>query len=102
MMQSEFEKLVGNSVSSQDYSINEYVYTWHPVIDNVKGKHQIADLYKVGGMAVIKGMVEVAKKAERIESRLGELRSEMDYLSARLIELRDGDWSVNLKQEQEA
>lgn len=103
MMKSEFEKLAGARVEDYDYQVIEYVYTWHPVIDNVKGKQQIADLYKIGGMAVIKGMVDIAKQSERIERliqehqhAIDEHKDAMNALRSELLYLKDGDFRVNL------
>lgn len=38
MMKNEFEKLIGKTVSDEEYSTIEYVYTWHPAIADVGGK----------------------------------------------------------------
>lgn len=97
-MQSEFEKLVGKRVESADYKVIEYVYMNHPVIDNVTGKQQIADLYKIGGMAVIKGMVPIAKRAECIERKIRDLESDLNALKGELLYLKDGDFTVDLEE----
>ena len=39
-------------VSNADYELIEVVYTWHPAIDNIKGKDQIAKLYKDFGVVL--------------------------------------------------
>lgn len=46
MTKQEFQKRIGAEISQKDYSIVEHVYTWHPSISEVKGKEQIAELYK--------------------------------------------------------
>lgn len=53
-----------------EYKVIEYVYTWHPTIDNVYGKRQIAGLYFFGGMATILDMVDKATEAEDLEDEL--------------------------------
>lgn len=98
-MQDEFEKLIGQRVEAYDYKIIEFVYMWHPVINNVTGKQQIADLYKLGGMAVIKGMLDIAKQAEKIQRRIEDLKDELNALRGELLYLRDGDWKVELESE---
>ena len=50
-----------------EYKVIEYVYTWHPTIDNVYGKRQIANLYYFGGMSVILNMVDTASEAEDLD-----------------------------------
>ena len=72
MMKVEFEELVGYPVSNDDYKVIEYVYTWHPSIDEVHGKQQIATLYKVLGMPLIHSMVDEAKEQERNASSSGK------------------------------
>ena len=96
MMQSEFEKLIGKRIESDDYRVIEYVYMNHPVIDDVKGKQQMADLYKIGGMSIIKDMVKTAKLAASIERKIRDLESEYNALKGELAYLRDGDWKVEL------
>ena len=60
MMKHEFEERVGGEISDQNYEIIETVYTWHPAINEVGGKDQIATLYETGGMPLIKSMLEAA------------------------------------------
>lgn len=48
MMKDEFEKLVGQKVSSEEYKDIEKVYMWHPSISNTKGKEQVANYWKEG------------------------------------------------------
>ena len=98
-MQNEFEKLVGHRIENADYKVIEYVYMNHPVISNVTGKQQIADLYKIGGMAIIKDMVKTAKTAEAIERKIRDLESDLNALKGELEYLRDGDWKVDLEEE---
>ena len=94
MMRAEFEKLYGKEISSKEYEVIEFVYTWHPSIDNIKGKLQIADLYRNFGFQLIQDMVETAKKAEKtnseinkIDSKLEEIRFEIEILTDKKYEL---------------
>ncbi|MBP5782424.1 MAG: hypothetical protein J6W04_02680 [Bacteroidales bacterium] len=99
MMKSEFEKIIGRTVPAEDYRVIDYVYTWHPAINNVDGKQQIADLYKIGGMAVIKGMVPATRRAEDIELRINLLKAELENLERDLDSLRRGNWKVDIHAE---
>ena len=100
MMKHEFEKLIGKDISNEDYKIVEYVYTWHPCISETNGKQQIADLYKIGEMSIIKSMVEVAKKAQIIERKISKLRAEITTLEVERLNLRSGDWDCDLTTEE--
>ena len=55
-----------------EYENIEYVYTWHPSIDSVKGKDQIAYLYVNFGMRVIYDMITTAHLAEEAEAEMNK------------------------------
>ncbi len=63
------------------YDIIEFVYCYHPAIRNKDGKEQIALLYLVGGIIVIKDMSQTATKAMNLEK-------EIATINQRLIELK--------------
>ncbi len=73
MMKSEFEERIGKQVKDGEYPIIEFVYTWHPSIDNVKGKDQIAKIYTDFGMKFIRGMVPGALLHKRYEDKKDEI-----------------------------
>ena len=75
MMKAEFENLIGAEICAEDYAIVEYVYTWHPSIPNVGGKQRIAELWKIGGLGLIRSMQDTAKWAESIETQIDNKRS---------------------------
>ena len=83
MMREEFEKLVGENVSNEEYRIIDYVYTWHPSISGTEGKQQMAYLYTNFGMAVINAMVEGADIAEGLEHQERMLIEQMRALKER-------------------
>ena len=58
MMKEEFEKIVGETVSNEDYNVIEKVYIWHPSISEVSGKDQISSIYRQFGMPVIHDMLD--------------------------------------------
>ena len=96
MMKSEFEELIGKAVSNDDYRVIEFVYMYHPVIDPVSGKKQIAEMWKIGGMGLIADMVKTAKVAEQLDRRMRELRHEMDTIRYQMDALKRG---VNARKE---
>lgn len=87
MTKEEFEKNIGKKVDPEDYTVIEYVYTFHPSISETDGKKQIADLYKTFGMRVIKDMVQTAEKAEKLEAEIRAARIKLDNLKAEYEDL---------------
>lgn len=96
MMKDEFEKLIGKTVSDCDYSIIEKVYTWHPAIDEAKGKDQIATLYETGGMPLIKSMLEAANIMMNLEKERQEAMRRLEKINSRIKVVTGG----NLTEEQ--
>ena len=78
MMKQEFEARIKATVTAEDYEVIEKVYTFHPIIDEVDGKDQIAKLYAIGGMALINDMVPRAEEAQRIENEIFRCRREVE------------------------
>ena len=90
MMKNEFEELLGGAVSTADYDIVEFVYTWHPSISETDGKQQIVNLYKNGGMLVIKGMIEAATYAKELDDERRELEAKMNTIKERFANISSG------------
>ena len=88
MMKNEFEKLIGKTVSVEEYSTIEYIYTYHPAISETEGKAQIARLYTDYGMTVIEDMVERAGKMETAERDLRVARTNVAIIQNRIKALR--------------
>lgn len=78
MMKHEFEERVNATVTEEQYRVIEYVYNWHPSIDNGCGKEQIATIYKIGGMRLIRDMYNTAVEAEKFDLELREIRQELE------------------------
>lgn len=85
VLESENIKDVKAGISDNDYKSVEFVYTWHPAIDEVNGKDQIARIYVDFGMSVISDMVprsrlmmEKETECMRIQSSLNELKCEIE------------------------
>ena len=88
MMKTEFYK-IASEISGKETSVNEcdwktieYVYTWHPAIDAVEGKKQIAYLYVNFGMSIINDMMNTAIAAEKAETAL--IKAKAAYESAKM------------------
>lgn len=83
MIQSEDAQI--GMIPGEDFDVIETVYRYHPAIDDVFGKEQIAGLYANFGFSVIMDMLPRAEKMRcmkkqlaNIESSLAVLREEMD------------------------
>lgn len=87
MMQAEFEKIIGSPVKNEEYDAIEFVYMWHPSISDTEGKHQIASIYRLGGMAVINDMTKRAELNKEIQEMMDECSKKMEYLQKKRVEL---------------
>lgn len=66
MIKPEFESILGEKVSENDYRLIEIVYMWHPAdLD----KEAVAVLYKEFGMPLIRDMLARAEKMKELEER---------------------------------
>ena len=94
MLKYEFEKLIGKEVSTEDYGVIDYVYTWHPIVPDVGGKKQIADLYKIGGMLLMRDMYSSATKAREYHEKMEILRRQKEEIEQRMEDLKKEfhDW----------
>lgn len=90
MMKDEFEKRIGKTVSADEYRKIEYVYMFHPLLDDVGGKDQIASLYMIGGMRLINDMMPTAEKAEILSDQILETRATLDKLTKKYNALKQG------------
>lgn len=70
MTKSEFEEMIGGSVTDKEYQLIEEVYMWHPAICNASGKEEVAELYKSFGIVIFYDMYPRAKKAKDIEDNI--------------------------------
>lgn len=86
MTKQEFEERIDGTVSEKNYSIIEKVYTFHPAISNTEGKDQIAQIYKIGGMSIIRDMVKTAEVAAELEAKGRENWDENDWEAFHYIE----------------
>ena len=87
MMKEEFEKLVTRPFTASEYKEIEYVYNYHPSIEN---KAQIASLYDEFGMRIIRDMRPTAEKAEEYESEMRVLRAKLANVETAYKNLKNG------------
>lgn len=94
MTKQEFEvRLTGEkTVTDEQYKEIEYVYNYYPAISNISGKDQIAILYDMFGMTVIKDMYPRAHRAEELEREIREARIKLDNLTNTYYMLEHGEW----------
>ena len=90
MTRQEFESRIDSNVTAEEYSLIEYVYTFHPSISNTEGKDQIAGIYKIGGMRLIKDMIPTAQKAEQLEKDIHKTTANLQDLRNQYKELKEG------------
>lgn len=90
MMKHEFceiAKIKEADLNDEDYSVIEFVYARHPIIDCHKGKQQIADIYNLpGGMRIIRDMVATATKAEEISNKMLSINRQIEELHRQMEE----------------
>ncbi len=72
------------------FGLIQFVYNYHPCIDPVEGKKQIAMLYSAFGMRIILDMQETAKRVQEIETERRQLRAELDKLDNEYKALKNG------------
>lgn len=84
MNKQEFEQRIKNNVSDEDYKEIEYVYTWHPAINETSGKDQIASIYLAGGILVIKGMKEMARMMEKLDAEKRAMQNQLSRIQDRI------------------
>lgn len=93
MMKHEFEEKLGSQVTESEYKDIEFVYTFHPSISNTEGKTQIAQLYKIGGMRLIKDMIPTARKAQELNNKIIAANANLMRLKRQSEMLENGEES---------
>ena len=80
MMRHEFEKLVGQDVTDNEWPTVHLVYQWYPTIKDVGGKGQVAQLFKVHGMLIFHDMLPRALRLAELDSKRVSLLREIESL----------------------
>lgn len=73
MLQQEFEERIGQAVTWEDYQIIDTVYSWYP---EDMSKDQMAELWKIGGMRLIKDLYPTAARMMDIQGRIEKYQKE--------------------------
>lgn len=84
MLQSEFDQLTSRPYTEAEFSDILYVYCYHPAIQS---KKDIADLWTIGGICLIKDMLRTAQLVEEEKCRLDAARTEYERARNRYNEL---------------
>ena len=90
MSKEEFRDIVGLEVSEEDYAIIEKVYLFHPAVNEVSGKEEVAELYKSYGMVVFYDMLPRAERNRELERQLRQAQAEADRIKQEMEELHQG------------
>ena len=90
MMKAEFEEKIGVTITEDAYRAVELVYMYHPACDCIHAKERIAELFQIGGMALIRDMVPRAKKCRDLEERISKLEAEAQKLRDEWRDVKDG------------
>lgn len=91
MNKQEFENRIGGFISIEQYRDIEFVYTWHPSVHDVNGKDVIAQLYKLGGMRLIKDMMPTANAWRKLSIQRDELKAQIAVCEDAMNALAQGD-----------
>lgn len=79
-----------DELSGEDFSVINTVYMFHPAINNVSGKDQIADLYVYYGFSVIVDMLSRADEVKRLEEKIRDANASIDGFRKRLALVAEG------------
>lgn len=79
-----------NIPTDKQYKDIEYVYTWHPSIDEVNGKDQIAKLWDIGGIRIIMDMKPTAEKEQLLEHQIALAEAQVQKLRRASFDLMLG------------
>ena len=93
MMKHEFEEKLGKPVTESEYKDIEFVYTFHPSVSNTGGKTQIAELYKIGGIRLIRDMIPTARKAQELDNKIMAANANLMRLKRQSEMLANGEES---------
>ena len=76
MLQSELDRLTCRPYTEAEFSEIHYVYCYHPA---VKSKKDIAELWTIGGICLIKDMLPTARRVEEEKCKLDAARTAYEH-----------------------
>lgn len=77
MIKEEFQEMIGQIISDQDYEIIDTVYNFHPTVNGVSGKEEVAELYKSFGMDIFYDLFPRAKRNLELKRKLNNAQEEI-------------------------
>ena len=91
MQKHEFEELIGQTVTDNQYQIIEEVCMWHPSIKNTSGKEEVAELYKSFGMTIFCDMHKRAFRIKMLEEVIQTRKREIAVMQREIEELTSAE-----------
>lgn len=88
MIKKEFEDMIGQIVSDRDYEIINKVYQFHPMVNEVSGKEEVAELYKSFGLAIFYDLLPRAERNCDLEKQLRFAQARVRHLEQEMEKLR--------------
>ena len=98
MMRSEFQELIGDIVTDEEWKLIELVYMHHP---RDFDKEEVAQLWLLGGKEAFEGLRPLAEKVKALEEKQREWEKELREIENKLHELKivHGKWRKMRKAE---
>lgn len=90
MIKKEFEDMIGQIISDRDYEIINKVYQFHPMVNEVSGKEEVAELYKSFGLAIFYDLLPRAERNCDLEKQLRFAQARVRHLEQEMEKLRQG------------
>ena len=78
MTKLEFTNRIGKDIQNNEWEEISIVYAFHPAIHDVGGKDEIASIYKIGGMQIIKDMLPRAQRIADLEIVVQKCKMELE------------------------
>ncbi len=97
MIKEEFQDMIGQIVSDEDYKVIEKVYQFHPAVNEVSGKEEVAELYKSFGLAIFYDLLPRAERNCELKRQLHCAQEKVGHIKQAMEELAHG--SIPIKEE---
>lgn len=90
MIKKEFEDMIGQIISDRDYEIINKVYQFHPMVNEVSGKEEVAELYKSFGLAIFYDLLPRAERNCDLKKQLRFAQARVRHIEQEMEKLRQG------------
>lgn len=101
MTKEEFEDRVGKKVPLRHFQLVNKVYSFHPIISEVEGKKQVAELYREFGILIFIDMEETADAAMQLEQEITIAQNQLIVLKVRQAALSNAAARLDMIKEAE-